>query len=327
MLFEWFHTTATVRAINSALLQRPHIKVAKAKDHSNTGLHWYNFSYFDQRIQKPVKGNAADFSDKKAVLKTWGEFVERQSFRECVKNGSPSVQTSSGFASHTSAEKAKNSALAELIERDIFLTCWLSNTAAHQIPAAKIKQRVRSFKKLTQLSDLGFEVKLGIFGKCMGQLVGIVAVYSQNQFAIATAAKTTIEELIDQLVREATVTVSDLRSPVAPTAIPELTNDAEPIDHLRFYLNHSGKAFCETWIRGNSEEYRTFPGFSYELKDETNDLAKETGYVVYQATSVECQNLWFGPTTPAVVNLERIKQVSNKNLSYEDLNCASHPLS
>lgn len=210
MLFEWFHTGATVSAINSALLQRPHIRVAKAKDHSNTGLHWYNFSYFDQRNQKPVKGNAADFSDKKAVLKTWGEFVERQSFRDCVRNGTLSTQTSSGFASHTSIEKAKVSAIAELIERDIFLCCWLTNITAHKISKNEFARRKKSAKKLAHLATLGFEIELGIFGKCMGYYVGIVAVYSQNRFAIATAAKESIDELIDQLVREAAVTVSDL---------------------------------------------------------------------------------------------------------------------
>jgi len=168
---------------------------------------------------------------------------------------------------------------------------------------------------------------LGLIGKLMGLFVGIIAIYSSNELVVATAAKRSIEELVSHLTREAVVSVSDLKSSRAPRPIETLTVDAEPMDHLKYYLDFPVNDFLATWFKPQNE-VRHFPDFRYTFDDLTpsNEFARKTGYLVYRAKSSECQNLWFGTTKPEVVNLERLSQIAGQQITYEEVNHEPHPL-
>jgi len=326
MFSQWFKTASKVKEINAALLECPQILVSKAKDYSDAGLHWYHFSTTDTASQKRVRGSGADFTDRMAILRAWGEFVERYSFSQYASRNRGEF-TSSGFASHVYPKLARENAVAELVERDVFLSCWLLNKPAADLDLSLLQKQKRNKERLSELEKLGFQVRLGLYGSCLGFYIGIVFIYSQNQLVIATSAKRSIEDLATHLVQEAVITVSDLRSPEAPLPIEVLPEKAQPLDHLRYYLNTPAAPFISKWLTA-VQAPQEFPDFTYELLGDSggNIFAEKTGYVVFRAASQSCQNLWFGPTRPENINLKRLEQIAGRSLCLEELNHEPHPL-
>jgi hypothetical protein len=78
----------------------------------------------------------------------------------------------------------------------------------------------------------------------------------------------------------------------------------------------------------NGFSIRKFPGFLYIQEDltEQNPLAVESNYFVSRSTSSECQLLWFGETNPEVINLKRLRKISDHNLDFQEINAMVHPL-
>lgn len=315
-----------VKRVNTYLLTKPEIQVSKIQDNAGTELHWYVFAYQDQALGKRIRGSGFGYSDQIAIVRAWGEFVERYSFVKRSMNDE-SIMNSSGFASHTSFEKARQGAVAELVERDVLLCCWLLRIpAVERKPLVRINHR-QNKKTLHELAESGFRVKLGLFGRCMNLFVGIAFVYSDNRIAIATAAKVDEAELHDHLIRECASMASDFLSKVAPTPISSLSEIVEPLDHLRFHLEANATEFLKQWL-SMTEDLREFPSFDFGLEDLTpeNPLACSTGYAVVYARSENCQNLWFGPTKKDHINLARLKKVAQRELTYEEINFEPHPL-
>lgn len=326
MLINWWKTRTTLSAINSALIRRRDVKIVKHVNDSNINIHCYCFSTIDHQSKKRIRGSGTGFTDQMGIVRAWGEFVERYSFR-LTANSDASATTSNGFASHISREQAKENALAELVERDVFLSAWLLRLPASTIDHNMIHKKASNRKHLEKIRARGFEVQIGIIGECMDFLVGMAVIYSPKVLVVATTAKRTIHEVIDHLVRDAIATVSDFSSPQAPLPIETLPEDAQPMDHLKYYLNASSKEFLEIWFQP-TKEIRTFPSFTYELEDltATNTFANQTGYFVYRAKSKECQNLCFGTTKPNDVNLERLTRITERKITYEEVNHDPHPM-
>lgn len=276
-------------------------------------------------LGRELHGVGAAFSDRLAILRAWGEFVERHAYHHEV-NAAGGISTSSGFASHTNTTAANASALAELVERDVFLSCWLTNTPAIEVLPAGVLG-ASDLTKLHSLSKAGYKVRFGVYGTCLGQLVGILAVYSDEHFVISTAAKPNAAALLNQLTLEAAIAVSDLLSASRPEPISTLSSTAAPLDHLRFYLKHSGEEFCSRWLVASGTPPE-FPPFEYQFYPKTHRsrFAVASNYVVSRAVGKGSQPLWFGPTSPEAVNLARVRQIAGKEIRYEELNQEPHPL-
>ena len=128
------------------------------------------------------------------MIKAWGEFVERYSlFR--LQSSLKATLTSSGFASHSRRNSAREAAVCELIERDVFLCSWLL-----RLPATEFYPQGH---QIACLAATGYQVRIGILGRCMGVWAGIIQVASQYGMAVTTAAKSSLEALTEQLTREA----------------------------------------------------------------------------------------------------------------------------
>jgi hypothetical protein len=303
--------------INRTLHKHHEIKVSHVSNAINYGLFWYRFALEHTGVTRP-KGVAGDIRSEGAILKAWGEFVERYSFHQLASNCN-GLMTSNGFAAHTTIYKAKAAALAELIERDVFLSCWLIRKPAAQLSIGK--------KELVAFRNVGAKVELGCFGNCMGLFVGIGIVQVAGRFAIATAACSTLAALRKKLLLEAKLYIADFLSSEAPIPIRVLPKNAKPRDHLRLYLSENFDDFRSEWIR-KTDELPEIQGFQYALEDlsHTNPYASETGYSVFRATSSGAQNLWFGPTERSVVNLDRIQSYLGRRITLDEINLAPHPL-
>lgn len=313
-----------ISRINDTLVSRKDIKVSKVRDISDSGLHWYVMVLQDAGLNERIRGAGFGYSDESAIVRAWGEFVERYSF--CVEiQKDLSILTSNGFAAHTNEDSAKENAVTELIERDVFLSSWLLHRPAKEVDIS-LAVSPRELDRLKRLTQRGFKIRFGVYGTCMGRQVGVVVVQSDRHSAMATAAKPSVGELYSHLIREAATTVHDLTSStLAP--IQTIDEKAAPIDHLRLYLEADQKWFLDNLISRTGQESE-FPGFRLELRELTkkNGFANATGYHVYRATSAECQDLWFGPTENRFINLNRLKGILGRDIAYEELNHHPHPL-
>ena len=72
-----------------------------------------------------IEGQGADWDARIAELKAWSELLERCSFYMQISDGNPSQYTTNGFAAHFWRRHVRDAALAELVERDVFLCSWL----------------------------------------------------------------------------------------------------------------------------------------------------------------------------------------------------------
>lgn len=316
---------SNVRRINKVLQARDYIKVSKIRDGTHAGLHWYVFAYEDQQLERRVRGSGFGFSDELAIARAWGEFVERYSFFKEIRTDA-TIANSNGFAAHTVYEKAKEAALAELIERDVFLCSWLLRRPAQEVEIKSVPVSQVYAVRLKQLEQLGFQTRFGLFGRCMGHYVGVSVTQSSKFSAMSTVAKPTLKLAMEHLIRESATTVSDFTSS-ALEPLEEITESARPIDHLRHYLNAPREGFLASLIHGQGVASEV-PGFGWAISDLTKDnsFALESGYHVSRAVSEECQKLWFGPTKRETVNLARLSAFLGKEVAYESLNLAPHPL-
>jgi hypothetical protein len=317
-----------IEKIRSVLLGNHFINVSKAKDYSSLGLHWYKFSGVDPSTGYYVKGSGASFNDELSIKKAWGEFVERYSFFK-TDVASKNHRNSSGFASHLSIEKAHETSFAELVERDIFLFCWMLKIPAIRLKSFQLLLRnLWSWHCANVLRKMGVFVEIGIFGECMDFIVGASFIHDSNKFAVFPASNRTLSGLLEKLITEAVVTASDWRSPDAQEPIEMIPIKPRPIDHLKFYLKTGKQLVPPFFLADSIKKTRIFPKFSFENLDLTqeNNLAVSTNYYISRSVSAECQRLWFGPTTPEVVNLDRLSEISGKRIKYEDVNKMVHPL-
>lgn len=96
-----------------------------------------------------IKGNeltswGASDSPDRALLKAFAEATEREVLKQV---GSP---TSNGFAAHLLPSKARQNAMYELIERDLFFCHFLSKTPFTLFP----EKQKKNWKWLSQIKNL-----------------------------------------------------------------------------------------------------------------------------------------------------------------------------
>ncbi len=323
----------TLAAITRTLKRHPEIEVRKIDHDLESGFFWYRFQINDHPLVLPedreageeMYGLGAAFCEPLAIICAWAELLERYSFFVDASVATSDL-TTNGYATHTSLRRAKTAANAELIERDVLLVSWLLRLPAIQInPECYLDQTSRL--RLNVLKDRGFQIKFGLLGKCMEQTVGIAFVSRDSGSAIVTAAKPGIKELVEHLTVQSFATVASWLSADAPTPIEQLPVNAVPNDHLRYYLD-KGQDTITRWFLTREGEVHEFGSFNSELirLTDRNPYALESGFDVFRSVSHECQNLWIGESHERHVNIPRLTSVSGRQVNYEQLNTAPHPL-
>ena len=313
--------------LTSALRDVRSVAITRASAGKRFGLHSIRIAAPLNGVE--VTGRGAAFSEMEAYLRAWGEFVERATFHNVVARGIVEPPTtSSGFASHTSWERASLAAVAELVERDAFCCSWLLAQPATLIARASLERHLRARGVRRIIDDEGACLRYGVLGRCMGFVAGIVCIELREKFAIATAARPSLDSVLEQLTLEAVFVASGWLANEYPSAIETLPESVEPIDHQRYYLERGPRSDLAKALIVEGDEARELPEFEFQVRELTAlaPLARCAGYEVAYASTRDAQRLWFGATGPEVVNLDRLSKVAGRRVSFGELRHAPHPL-
>ncbi len=312
----------TALRIRRELSIRSEIDISKGHEFFNrTKFYWYKIkARAPWNEQLVIRGMGSAYSDELALLKAWGEFVERYSFHSSTRTHPKDSITSSGFAAHSSKTKAKNAALFELIERDIFLIVWLLKAPVLKLDAS-FNSTASWSSSLLNLKSLGFEAETVILGRCMGVIVCATHLYNAESSYVLASASNSVTSCLASLSETATATALGSRS--ALNVVKELNPSSTPVFHLQKYRN-TGVDILKFWNL-KAMAIPNYSNFEYKITEHPNAYADNSGFYIFSASSEECQNLFFGETTPQKVNLRRLSTIAGHDVHFENLNLLTHP--
>lgn len=282
---------------------------------SNTGF----FHFQVHGPQSTVSGHGTDPDNK--LAKACHEYAERKAFMSYDNkiNTERTGVTSNGFACHFSYEKACLAAENELFERDILISHWIEKISPiwlneHEL----IKQSDNNtILLITKLKLLEFNFRIGILAFVNNRVVVIGTITQQDGqigHAIATACSNSIPESIfkifTDLVRVAVLLLGRKKNNLPLYHLINECDLQKPQDHLEYYLNPNSWTGLD-WFFDSSSHVRHYNALrsTFYKKPSCSDLNWE--HTVVQAVNNDLQNLFFGPTTIAKINSNRILNIEN----------------
>lgn len=286
----------------------------------------FRVSDIDQSIN--VNGSGSDFDKEVALKKALSEFCERAVYKNIGLD-----ESSNGYAAHESLALAQDSSLTELIERDVFLSCWMSKSTPLWL---KEKSILEIYPSYTSRADVfgksGLNIRIGILGVCQNVIVlfGELSPKKQSKFnfgriIISSASKSFeygIHKVIIDLRRAVNFILSQETgcSPVFPQ------NIKKPFEHILYYSNPNCSENL-AWLDDFSlnDDIRVFDSIlDIQFIEHVNPYKDLIPVTVVQAKSSNSQDYFVGPTTVEKVNMNRIKSFGVK--SFSQINKALHPI-
>ncbi|MBX3023094.1 MAG: YcaO-like family protein [Bdellovibrionales bacterium] len=268
-------------------------------------------------------------SEDLALCKAFSEGLERIVF---LQSGQ---KTSNGFASHIHQEAAHKNAKMEVVERDLFLCHYLTGTPMHSfLPPEEWLwiDAVNSWSNERKIETTFFNIA----NICM--VCVITGHKSQTPFGmtIGSSANENIEFAAQssfvEAARQATVFISRA-NPDDALSIQSFQSLEKPnfTDHGRLALHIEYWKSVTHLFDGlpSVKPMQCQPLDKNSLSSERIDLnllnLSNCPFVFARAFSNHAQNLWTGPTTAKVVNLERLRRFAGRPLTWNDLNHLPHP--
>jgi ribosomal protein S12 methylthiotransferase accessory factor YcaO len=253
-------------------------------------------------------------SQELAVTKAVAELLERTAMKSWLdQEPGRKIETSNGFAAHTNAELARQSAIFERIERDAVLTQWYTATPFIQITEETYPAKLRSWSQ-QELSQSEFPtLKILLSTQGLGPSVTCILLNRDGFGVSGHSTKTDLLESIDSAVGEACRAAHlYLRKSFWKDCMHLRSGEVgahriQPAAHALYY------AYCEpfpSWMFGqeiNLDEAQrlwenrvrafaesSLPTFSFEV-------LLEEPLVVGYAQSQDCFYLTWGPCNPAEI--------------------------
>ncbi|UOF00421.1 YcaO-like family protein [Bdellovibrio reynosensis] len=280
-------------------------------------------------------GRGTDKDKSIAINKATAEAIERSVLTH------NHIDTSNGVAAHLSISEAKTAACSELIERDLFLSHYLTKKPYYEIPLPTVLKKEYDLF-FTEISRNLLKTKSYFLGEINGVGVYATALFGINfkvPFGIeiglgsSTDRTKSLEKSLIECFRQASNIIFH------PTTINNITiDDFSKIDSPTF-LDHGNLALNLDFYNSIAEYFNTEPNALIPPKNFKVDTIQysilETGFSdlksaplkFAQAKCKDLQSLYLGIPKPNDINLGRLRLFSNnKNLNFIDLNLFPHPL-
>ena len=264
------------------------------------------------------RGTGCDRVKEIAFKKAQSELIERLVLR-IAKKHDESIDSSNGFAAHSTLEKAQRSAKNELIERDLFLTSWFSGRnpfwetdKIHAINHSLVVSEAKLFE------DVNLELKIGYIGNCSnvhcimaitydksGEFGGIFSAGADQDINLA------LEKAILEQRRIATYIINSINTGT-PVYTPKL-DLVKTTDHQNIYLNKDKSSFIKKYISTSNNPITLSPVttsfIEYALPEPIGRNTK-----VVQCVSNDVQKYFIGNEL-SQINYKRIMEVGELDLS------------
>jgi len=276
-------------------------------------------------------GTGIDISEDLALVKAGSEAIERVF---CIQNS----KHSTGIAAHVEIERAKENAMLELMERDIFLSHYLTREPfiieneiqAANIEYGQIRKKLQSLgvdfdvlKMKTEKSYYGYVCFASPSAQpaSFSSIIGLGFSKDQNiaiEKSIAECLLNTIFHLHN-------------KDTVPSLSLDEFNSKLKhgPTEHRELFLSSSCQNEIKKLISTTTDE-QVFDDshFHFEFQELLSDseILLDSPFKVYQATSSDVQNMFYGPTNISTLNIIRLEHFKKEKINVEDLNMLPHCL-
>lgn len=263
---------------------------------------------------------SADIALNKAIAELFERFVMSE-------NG---FSNSNGMAAHITEKAAMDSAVKELVERDLFFCHFLTKTPFKKIEDFGIVPEPFS-KWLNQNG-----IKVSFF--CLGESGAICLIDGRKAlnsfgFVMSLSLRDRLEE--SKLSSLLVAARSAHRIYSLPEEIGSIS--LEEFSRLERYDFHSHGRLARDVEYANQiaflfEEEASSPGFELQIRPNArlifpiSQKFNNCPLFVARATCLEAQDVFLGYPSVERVNLERLRNFSRKEISFEDVNKLPHPL-
>lgn len=205
------------------------------------------------------------FSKEGAFIKAQSELFERLTrkfYAEAIGHRPPL----SGFSCHRTLEQARQSALSELVERDVFFSSWFSGKNPNwDIQDRLGKTTLLYLQKERQLFHLkGLTLRVGIVGRCSDYYIVLSSLHDQKE-RFGFIVSTSCEKSLDQAVVKSIVDQHR-----AGTYLLNAFNNGEKfhdwsgqllssVDHQNYYLNVENSRKLDSYFNHSDNEIELSP--------------------------------------------------------------------
>ena len=275
-------------------------------------------------------GRGTSFDSNLSLKKALSEAVERYMVKTMK------MLNSNGVAVHPDITYAKEYAANELIERDLFLCHYLTNTPMKLISLEKLDKNSQAILDFLEEFDIGVKIfQMGRVSKnaicvildgrkCITNKFGIIAGSSCGHELESSIKKAMLETLIDF--------ISVIENGVRNISLDEFyqLDYVFPEDHLRLarnidyansYFNIFEDQSSDFLINSDSDSMSEISINEIKIDKRFDKL----GLKMFQAKSDKMQPLYFGKTKMEYINMERLKNFKNNSFLAEDINKLPHP--
>ena len=280
------------------------------------------------------RGSGAGPSDDLALCKGFAEALERGAVVASAK------KSSNGFAAHLDSVLAKQLAIAELKERDLFLCHFLTKTPFIRIDPwqedRKIADSIGAWKAKQEVEVQFFSLsKEGVF-------CAISGFSAKSPFGMTggTAIRSNLKDAAISAFIEAARTATHFQNAegsITPISVQTFLEKSKHSfgDHGLLALNKEYAAgFLNQFCPSKSELDLPRQQAHNSLRDDEIEAmtidwqplqTPDCPFQFAHAASTSAQDLWLGPTKPEFINLRRLCEFTGRDLSLNELNWAPHP--
>ncbi len=305
--------------MNSRPLSLENANIEKHTDMVGGDL--YHFSVVDPETE--CRGFGTDHDEAMALKKAFNEMVERVHWR--YYSHIYKTKSTSGFAAHDNSILAKKNALAELIERDAFLSNWLVKKSPHWISASSLPHLINGKKINWHFFDaVGMLCKIGLLKKCFGHTCVVGVLYAKNpqEFGGVFSSSANVDfNLAVQSVyfelRRAALMIAGRRKSQKAVWKPLIEAEVKTAsDHLEFYLDPSNFSKLGWFFETTKEIEQSDDKVKFHHRNLDLILKLPWPTAVSFVESDEVQNFFVGPTNDEKINLKKfsLSQFLNREL-------------
>jgi len=300
-------------------------------------VHFYKASIKSNK--EPEFGWGYSSDKKTALIKACAESVERCIFDHYQYD----LLTTNGLAVHSTFNDAKHNSINELIERDSFLSHYLTKTPFISFDNHAVKNNI--YKPLKNFAlKYGIELHLRKMSAPSGMHAFVCATYGKNcilkKYGLLLGLGCDRDEntAIERALLECAVQVFFYLSTSIDDESITLDHFIRKGDqvslsdhrslHLNVnYMNHTKKLFSsEAQEKSVSYENINISGIEVNqlpIPENMNGVPVVATHAFFHGS----QNLFFQATTPEKINLVRLSNFVGKALSFENIQTFPHPLS
>ncbi len=287
--------------------------------------HTVSFTYKNKEYTGRASANSKSLSFEKAAT----EAIERAIFFEELN-----CSTTNGLALHVSQEKARDAAICELIERDLFFCHYLTQAPMREVTLENSPSFLSEIKK--HYAHHQIKIKIGLLYSSQELHCSLCIAFGRNcekaPFGnlIGLGIAKDKDEAITKSLLEC---IPNIEAHLAGVGISqmslELFNQKEtfsPEEHLALSLNLENDHYLYQLFKKNTDFIPTLPQNIETKEIPLPEWCQKSGLHAYHATSNNAQAFYVGKTSLDKLNMLRLSSFRGFDLEFTSITNYPHPM-